>query len=488
MKNKDGEIQTVSFSRDFKNNAGPKKAIFFFAEDFIYFVILLPAVLLFLHILKAGTAAFATIPALLAGLWLITYCRLKPRKLWSSILLTFLSAILFFVIFLAAGNYLASGIIFFDMILSYVKTGHNFSQLYEKKQDHIHKWKVSYSRKKTSDSRDCKERDTSSLYLGKGTVIFSAVLNFAFYIAAIRLGFNSVAYFCILDFAVVFVFVAVYNRKSGEYCLSQWDKLFKIKSGAKSGGKQTDKAGSSLLSFLTAVSAAVITLILFFIAAADRNFRTDNAVMNALSRFFQFTPAAPRDTAASSAPANHAADSIAKQLANQTQKPSAFADVIKNVLIAAGWCIIILAAVFVIIAISSSAVSFYRKLNVDINESHKSLLFTKKKDKTNKKIHFVPIKKRFDIFSHIGNRPAIRRLFFLYMKRHRAKIMQKSDTPHEMGQKATCGGDMKTAVEIYEKARYSTNVCEDADVRNMKQALRSERSQRKSPAEQTREK
>jgi hypothetical protein len=67
----------------------------------------------------------------------------------------------------------------------------------------------------------------------------------------------------------------------------------------------------------------------------------------------------------------------------------------------------------------------------------------------------------------------IRRLFFLHIKRRRGKTVKNSDTPFELGGKIDDGSDMKKAAEIYEKARYSENVCADTDVKDMKQALKS---------------
>lgn len=474
MKNAGDEIQFVRFSSDFKNRAGQKAAVFSFAEDLICFFILLPAVFLTLHLLKAGAAAFRTTLILPAGFWLLTLCRLKPDRLWKSILLTILSAAILSAIFLAAGNYAAAAVTFFAMIVSFVKTGRDFSRLYEKVINHDRKLKIPVYQKRAADSRDREEESAGPVYFSDRAIVLSGILNYISYLIALGFGFNSLAVFCVFDFAAVFALMMIYNQKSGAYCLSLWDKISKTENAV--GGGKADKAGSTLLSFLTAVGTAVIALGLFFLAEAGGLSRIDNAFIGYLVRMFSEKPATPNESAPppSSAPAKRGTEDILSRLKQQAPKESPIADIIKNVLTVILWCVVVAAAVLMIVAVGSAIIKFYRKLNRNINEGSRSLLPTKNAaDKI--RIHFFRRKNHFGIFSRTGNRLMIRRLFFLHIKKRRSRAVKSSDTPFEIGCKIADGSDIEKAAELYEKARYSNNACEDSDVKDMKQALKPDR-------------
>ena len=471
MKNTEGWIDLVRFSSDFKNRAGEKAAVFFFAEDLIYFFILLPAVLLSLLLQKAGSAAFWTAPLLLIGFWLFTFCRLKPNRLWKSIFLTFLTAAAMCAIFLAGKNYAAAALILIDMIVSYVKTGHNFARQFEMAFDRSGGRSKPVYRKRKPDDHDRKNEVTSPVYLGTKSVVLSGIISYVSYLIAIAFGYNSLALFCVIDFALVFALMMVYSQKSGAYCLSLWDKLSKTESA----GTWTGKAGSTLLAFLTAVGTAVITLIIFSAAAISGNFQVDNAFIDALVHAFTAKPRQNKTPAVSSSTVqNNTADLLKEALGQQPQKNLPAADIIKNVLIAVLWCIIIVAAIAAIVAVGSAVIRFYKKLNMDVNENSKSLLFEKKSDGKNK-LRFGSRKKRFGFFSRAGNNSTIRRLFFFHIKKRKSRRVKSSDTPFEIGRKIDDGSDMQTAAEIYEKARYGSSDCEDGDVKKMRQALKTGR-------------
>lgn len=465
MRTEDDEIQIVRFSNDFKNRAGRKAAVFFFAEDAVYFLILLPIVLLTLRLTKAGTTAFGIIPLLPAGFWLLTLCRMKPRRLWKSILLTIFVWAATTAAFLATANYASAVAMFFGMIVSFVKTAHDFSRLYEEAANHESRLKGPVYRKKQADFYDTKQ-DTSSVYLNKYTTAFAGIISFIVYLLALRNGYENLAVFCVADFTVIFVLMAVYNQKSGAYCLSQWDKASKTESG----GKKAEKAGSSFLAFLTAVIAAAVSFLVYLIAQVCGKFQLDNSFIANLERLFNIQPKAGKGAVTPPNSSNDGMKSIFDQLSKQPQKHSLFTDILGKVLTAVLWCVIIAAVLFALAAIGTSILRFYRKLNLNVNEESHSLLSAEKTaDKI--KSRLTRVKKARDSFFRRSNRSAIRRLFYLHIRRRRGKAVRRSDTPQEIGGKVGGGSDMKKAAEIYEKARYSDNVCEDTDVREMRQAL-----------------
>lgn len=465
MRNEDDGIQIIRFSNDFKNRAGRKSASFFFAEDAVYFFILLPIVLLTLRLTKAGTAAFVSISLLPAGFWLLTLCRMKPRRLWKSILLIIFVWAATTVVFLATANYASAAAMFFGMIVSFVKTAHDFSRLYEETANHESKLKGPVYHKKTADFYDTKQ-DTSSVYLSNHITAFAGIISFVVYLLALRNGYENLAVFCVVDFTAIFVLMAVYNQKSGAYCLSQWD----IASKTESGGKKAEKAGSSFLAFLTAAIAAAVSFLVYLIAQVCGKFQLDNSFIANLERLFNMEPKAGKGTVTPPDSSNDGMKSILGQLHKQPQRHSLFTDILGKTLTAVLWCIIIAAVLFALAAIGASILRFYRKLNLNVNEESRSLLSAEKTaDRIKSRLNHV--RKARGTFFRRSNRSAIRRLFYLHIRRRRGKAVRKSDTPQEIGGKVGGGGDMKKAAEIYEKARYSNNVCENTDVREMRQAL-----------------
>lgn len=471
MKNRDGEIRLVHFSSDFKNRAGQKAEIFFYAEDLICFFVLLPAVLLSLFILKAGSAAFWTTFLLPGGFWLITLCRLKPNRLWESILPTFAVTAALCAVFLAVRNYAAAAAVFFAMIVSFVKTGRNFSRLYEEAADRSRRLKGTVYRKRSFDEGDRKDEVTSPVYFGGNWLVFSGVLDLVAYLTALGFGYNGLALFCIADFAVVFALMMIYTQKSGAYCLSLWDKISKTEDAV--GGGKAERAGSALLSYFTAVGTAVIALLIFLIAAISGNFSADQAFIGYLAGVFTEKPITRKPVVPPGNPAANDMKSDLDRALNQAPNHSPAAEVIKTILTVVMWCVVVLAAVWFLVAIGSAVIKFYRKLNLNTNEESRSLL-SAEKAADQFRIHFTN-RKHSGLFSRAGNRSVIRRLFFLHIKRRRGKTVKNSDTPFELGGKIDDGSDMEKAVGIYEKARYSENVCADADVKDMKQALKSGR-------------
>ena len=464
MRDEDGGIQIVRFSNDFKNRAGQKAAAFFLAEDAVYFLILLPIVLLTLRLTKVGAAAFWTIPLLPAGFWLLTLCRMKPRKLWGSILLTILVWAAITAVFFAAKNYAAAVAMFFGMIVSFVKTAHDFSRLYEEAATHESRLKGPVYRKKEADFYDTKQ-DTSSVYLSKYTTVFAGIIIFIVYLFALRYGYENLAVLCIVDFTVIFILMAVYDQKSGAYCLNQWDKASKTESG----GKKAEKTGSSFLAFLTAVIAAAVSFLVYLIAQVCGKFQLDNSFISNLERFFNMEPKMGRGPVTPPNSSDDGMKSILGQLNKQPQKHSPFTDILGKVLTAVLWCVVIAVILFALAAIGASILRFYRKLNLNVNEESRSLLSAEKAtDKI--KSRLTRAKKARGTFFRRSNRSVIRRLFYLHIRRHE-KTVRKSDTPQEIGGKVGGGSNMKKAAEIYEMARYSDNVCEDTDVTEMRQAL-----------------
>lgn len=464
-------IRYLRFSGDFKNRAGQKAAVFFFAEDIIWFFILLPSVLLALFLRKAPPAACLTVPLLPAGLLLFTLCRLKPGRLWKSVLFTAASAAALTAVFLAAENYAAAVVTVLAALRSLIQTGRNFSALYELTSGHG--GRLSY-RKKAPEERDREDEISGPVYLGMKTLVCAGILNCAVYLTALFFGSTKLALFCVLDFAAVFALTAVYSQKSGAFCLAQWDRLSKTENTAD--GARAEKSGSALLTFLTAVSAAGVTLIPFLAAVLSGDFRVDNAFLQHLTRAFSTKP--PRQkidipqNPVKSEPLNPFS-----QLPKTSPDTSPLAGIIRNVLTAVLWCVVILAAVFVVIAAGSAVIKFYRKLNMNLNEESKSL-FPAKKTADKIRAPFAPRKKRSGFFSRGGNRSAIRRLFYtriLRMTRRLGKAVKRSDTPFEIGSGLNDGSNMEKAAELYEKARYSNNVCENSDVADMKLALKTNR-------------
>lgn len=471
-----GNIRFVRFSNDFKNSAGRKAAIFFFAEDVLFFFILLPAVLLPQRLLKAGTAAVLTTPLLLGALWLFTFCRLKPNRVWQAILFTFLTAAVSTAVFFSAGNYGAAAVCLFAMIFSLARLKRDFSRMYEKITDRSGRIQMPAYRKRADDEpHDRDDENHGPAYLGKSTVVFSAVLSLAVYLTALVFDDDRLAVFCILDFAAVAALFLLYEQKSGAFCLSRWDALSHTKNAADDGGVHANRAGSALLTFLTVVGTAVITGIGFTVFAAGGGFRADRAFLAAVIRAFSGRPEHRekaellREDALRRQP-----DPAKNPLADAAPSNTAASELIRNILNVFMWCVIILAAVFVLIAIGSAVIGFYRKLGMNPNESSKSLLFTGEKAgkaRPNRRHAF----RSHSPFFRSGNRAAIRRLFFLHVKMRRGKSVKSSETPFETCGEIHDGSDMPTAAALYEKARYGKEDCADEDVKNMRQALKPDR-------------
>lgn len=464
-------LSYLRFSGDFKNRAGPKAAVFFFAEDIIWFFILLPSVLLTLFLQKAPPAAYLSSPLLPAGLLLFTLCRLKPGRLWKNILFTVASTAALTAVFLAAKNYAAAVVTVFAALRSLIRTGRNFSALYE--MTSRRGGRLSY-RKRAPEERDREDEISGPVYLGMKTLVFAGILNCAVYLTALFFGSTKLALFCTLDFAAVFALMAVYGQKSGAYCLAQWDRLSKTENTPD--GKKAEKSGSALLTFLTTVSAAAVTLIPFLTAVLSGDFRADNAFLQYLTRAFNAKPTRQK-TAIPPNPVKSEPLNPFSQLPKSPPDTSPLAGIIRNVLTAVLWCVVLLAAVFVVIAVGSAVIKFYRKLGLNVNEESKSL-FPAKKAGDKIRAPFAPRKKRSGFFSRDGNRSAIRRLFYtriLRMTKRQGKAVKKSDTPFELGSGLSGGSDLEKAAELYEKARYSNDACEDSDVSTMKLALKTDR-------------
>lgn len=469
MKNREDAVRTVQLSRDFKNRAGKKAAVFFYAEDLIFFLILLPAVLLELQIQKAGPLAFWVIPVLPAGFLLFTLCRIKARRLWETILLTLLTAAVMAAILIAAQNYAAAALIVAGMIVSFVKTGSDFSQLYEEATDRTHTRKTTFYRKWQANSRDREDANFGvPVYLGPVTVIVAGILLYAVYLAAIGLDFNQLAVFCVVDFAAVFALMTVYLQKSGAYCLAQWDNLSKTENAAD--GRKAEKSGSSLFSALIAAIAVVGAGLLIPISAFFGGFQMDRAFLALLARIFNNQPPAGAHSEAPpnlKSPYGQMRDMFGKKTASHSQ----FGDIIRALLNVVAWCVVILAILFLVYTIATAVAKFYRKLNLGLNEESRSLLTVEDAAGTVRK-HWKHISRIRDLFARGDNRSAIRRLFFVYVKKRLGTSVRVSDTPQEISGKTGGISDMGEAARIYEKARYSNNVCEPADVTEMRRALK----------------
>lgn len=470
MKNREDAVQTVQLSRDFKNRAGKKAAAFFYAEDLICFLILLPAVLLELQIQKAGPAAFWAIPVLPVGFLLFTLCRVKTRRLWETILLTILTAAVVAAILFAAQNYAAAAVIVVGMIVSFVKTGRDFSQLYEEATDRTHTQKTTFYRKWQANSRDREDANPGApVYFGNVTVITAGILNYVVYLAAVWLELKNLAVFCVVDFAAVFALMTVYLQKSGAYCLSQWDNLSKTENAA--GGRKAEKAGSSLFSVLIAAIAVVGAALLIPISAFCGGFQMDQSFLALLSRILNNQPPAGAHTEPPPAAPKGGTDQLRGLFKKQPVNHSPFVDIIRAILNVVAWCAVILVILFLVFTIATAVAKFYRKLNLGLNEESRSLLSVEEASGTVRK-HWKRMGRIRGLFARGDSRSAIRRLFFVHVKKRLGTSVRVSDTPQEIGGKTGGVSDMGEAARIYEKARYSDNICEAADVMEMRRALK----------------
>ncbi len=471
MRKAEDGIRFISFSSDFKNNAGRKADAFFFAEDLLCFLVLLPPALLILRLMKAGSAAVWTLLLLPAGFCLFTFFRLRLERLWKTILATVLSAAALSALFFAAGNYFATAAILIAAVVSLRKTGKDFSRRYERTVDRDQKFRFPVYRKKIPGSRE--DADTGSLYFGSPIILFSGILSFIVYLVAVGFGATDLAVFCAFDFAAVFAFMMIYNQKSGEYCLSLWDK--KSGPGNAVGGGKADRAGSAFLAFLTVAGTAAVALASYFIAEFSGMSRMDQAFVGALQNFINQKPAEPQKKAPPviSRPPEAMPEQLLKEL-NQSRKESPAAGAVRAVLTVLMWILLALAAVLIAAAVGSAVLKFLRKLNKNINEDSRSLLpVSRTHGKV--KIPFSPRKGRkrlWNLFPHTDSRLAIRRLFFRHVKKHFGRTVRDSETPFEIGRGIRDASDMETAVSLYEKARYSSNDCEKKDVKAMKLALK----------------
>lgn len=466
MNGANGTIRYMGVSNDFKYNLGEKSIAFYFAEDLIYFLLLLPAVLLFLCQQKASSAAFWSTPLLPAGFLLFTICRMKPHRVWQSVLLTFLSAAGCCTPLLAADNYLSAAAAFCGMIISLRRAAYDFHRKYERTVDHNSRFGRTVYRKRTISRDERSDDDSSPAYFGTNVTVFSGVLCLLFYFAALALGFRRLALFCIADFAVVFAAMKIYRQKSGAYCLSQWNRLSGMESSPNIAG--ASEAGGSLLAFLSAGVAGVVAGSVFLAAWLDGNFGVDSAILQKLGSLFDAVPKSTTVTMPETKPMEQS--SLLKKLMEQKEDSWPYAEIIGAVLKVVLWCAAAAAAVLLLVFLGSAVLRLLKQLNMDANEESRSLLFTGQKTAVPGKSFFSARKPGWGF--RRGNRAAIRRLFFLHVKHHRTAAVKSSDTPSELGRKTSGARDIEKAANLYEKARYSAGTCGVDDVRAMKQALK----------------
>lgn len=461
-----GTIRTVSVSRDFKNNAGEKAKAFFYAEDLIVSLVLLPVVFLILSLQQKGAGAFWSTLLLPAGFALFTLCRTRPHRVWQSALLTPASAAAVCALLLLFGNLPCAAAVFCGMLVSFRRAALEFKRNYEMGVDHSSRVRIPVYRKRAHSRDERLEEEAAPTYLGISVFIFSGLFCCVTYFAALAFGFRNLALFCIADFGMVFAAMTIYNQKSGAYCLAQWDRL----SGTANRGGASE-TGSSLLAFFSAATAAVGTGAVFLIALLGGNFRMDNAFLLKLSALFNAKPRALPNASAPQAGGDASQSALLKSLAGQKQANWPFADALKTVLNAVMWCAAAVIAILILSLIGSAVLRLYKKLNMGANEESRSLLFSSRSSpvpgaRLSKK------REHAGFFFRGGSRAAVRRLFYLYIKRHRTAPVKSSDTPCELARKAAGAGDAETAAALYEKARYGDG-CSPNDVKRMKEALKS---------------
>jgi hypothetical protein len=425
--------EKITLSNDWKNSSGKKPPMFEYAEDFIYFLVVLPLIIFQLRCLNAGIAAYISCLLVPVNFMAATFCRHTAKKYGLFLLFVVLTAAVMFAVQAYLHDYVACCLAIAAACVSLHKQDKTIERSYG-----------------------------GNTYLGIKILFVSAAVCFLVYCLSYTLGFNELLYFIIGDYAAVFAALVIYRNKSGAVCLSYWNKAASDK---------TNKISGILFGFWTLAGSAVLAVFAYLFVRMTGIYRVDSALTDFLFPQDTSQPLKPR-------PNQDLPPKINNPFNNQKANPTVLSSALSITLKVLLYAIIIAAVIFLIIVLSRFVINFCKRLGLDISEERRSL-FSMKDVTENIKAQTMQISRVLGGIMHgKSRRDQIRTLFLTHVKSHRIGVIIKScDSPREITGKISgistgeSGYDLNRATDIYEKARYGKEECSGEDLADMKKAL-----------------
>ncbi len=447
-----GKAETVTIPESWKNVADVKP-VFYYVEDIILYLTILPILLVITKFLKGPVSTWVAVALLPAFFAALTAIRLYTRRIITFSLSLVGITVAATIVFIWLGSWLAviTAVIAAGVCIYKVR---NTIALREAKQTH------SFS-------------DQRQTHLGHGPLITSFILCFIVYLESYRYRSKAFMAISVCCFVAVCAIWIIYTYSYGRSCFSRWEK--------QDGTVETkpQKFGNGFFAFLSILCCSAATAIAIFTSSIFNISWINDWLLN----FFDpiNTSHLSKIKPQSSKPPSSDFSQTIKDLSEAAAHDSKlllftnFLSVFLKIFI---YVIIIIAILVVISSLVRVVSAILKHLNNNIYEERHSVLFNKKPSKeTRKKYHQTAKGITFSVRG--SNRLKIRRIFLGFVRKHQSSsTIFSSDTPTEIARKTgNFAANPEEAASLYELARYSNMECSARDVAMMRENLRRKTSQ-----------
>lgn len=435
-------------SSEWKNGIDYKPIVYDLIEDFMYFCMLYPVLILLFSKLDSGNGHYLSGFTTLAAFVLMTIIRRKVKKLYAYAGLLTALVILFALIPFPLPVRLSIMTCVIVAAMISVK-------------------KVVDSVKRAQLKTDPTVLVNNTLFAGYRTLFAGAGVFYLTWMISLALKVDLLA-LCLTAITVFLACFGIYIHFTGTYSLIGWKKnknysFWKIRNF------------NWLFLFTSAAVVAVISFLSYNIVYFTGLYKIDLSILAALTHL-------PDNSGKTSAPKNSDTSngpSIYDELLKiKHTKPSLLSQIINQVLTVLLWTLLAVVVLIIVIAVIRIIFNFFKNLRGSINEETKTVFsikeaaadFAEKARKTS----------ILSFFSDSSERMKIRRIYYRLIKKYQTKgvLVSNSDSPSEIGSKVRnkSGRDIHEATLIYEKARYSHDDCSKSDLDRLKNSLKHEHS------------